>query len=718
MSLQLKNLLIGIAWKLNNNKFIYEKNQLLLQRMRERGEMEKSKLFSLALLLFLTATVFMPLATCPSTLTPLPSLMINFFKTQENVTAKEATTVNLTILHLSDMHSELLPWPLADYQTGKDNDPTVGGIARLATLVNEIRNEKSAENEAVLLLLAGDFLMGTPFTWIGTGVASPLNVSPEIHLLTLIGCDVIGLGNHEFDYTDHGLALILNNTNSTFDTWGLSLPPLLCSNLNITNDAYGLSAFIKKNYIMNITSSGQTVKIGFFALIGYNANGSIIFQRNIQILDPVEVAREQVGYLKGLGVDLIVLLSHSGWKEDVELAKKVPGIDVIIGGHDHELLEEPKYIIMPDGTNTTIVDAKAYLEYLGKLEVTLTLGNPGKGVHVRNYQAIAINDTIEENSTVLGELNTNYIPAINGILTRFGCPPYNEIIARGTVEIGSEDEEHPIGDLVTDAMRWAAANITGKPVDFAFIESGVLRHALNSKSGNITVYDAVSVAALGGIPYQGPYVGAPLCTFYLYGYEVKRALEFALAAGFLLQVSGLRYIYDPTGLPTMKVIRVEQITEDGKTIPIKDSQLYHVCVDVWIAAVIPTVSKEYPVFRIEPKYENGTPISMESEAAFIQEVLLFNDTSIVPEWQVLVTYLKDVLRGEIPEVYSKSQGRIVVWQWFVLNPEDVEVTLTLYALGSFIQSQSTHTSLMIGAAATTLLVIIITVATITSRKKK
>ncbi|MEM2046756.1 MAG: 5'-nucleotidase C-terminal domain-containing protein, partial [Candidatus Jordarchaeales archaeon] len=667
----------------------------------------------------LAAIALMPLATHAGASTP--PLMINSLGARGDVAAKEAVTVNLTILHLSDIHSELLPWPLADYKPGTENDPTMGGITRLAALVEQIRSEKSAGGEAVLLLVAGDFLMGTPFAWIGTGATSPLNVSPELHLLTLIGGEnlIVGLGNHEFDYTDHGLSIILNNTNSTFTDQGLTLPPILCSNLNITKDHYGLSAFIRKNHTMNVTTNGRTVKIGFFALIGYDANKSIIYQRNIQILDPVKVAREQVEYLKSQGVDLIVLLSHSGWKEDVELAKKVPGIDVIVGGHDHKLLEQPKYVARPDGTNTTIVDAKALMEYLGKLEISLTLGTPGKGVMVRSYQAIQINDTIPEtdNTTILGARDM-YISAIDGVIGNFGCPSHNKVVARGVVEIGSEDEEHPIGDLITDAMRWVAANITGKPVDFALIESGVLRHALKSESGNITVYDAVSVAALGGIPYQGPYVGSPLCTFYLYGYEVKKALEFALAAGFLFQVSGLRYVYDPTGLPTMKVMRLEQITDDGKIIPIEDDKLYHVCVDMWIASVIPTVNEEYPVFRIEPKYENGTPISMESEAVFIREVLLLNGTSIVPEWQALVVYLKDALGGEIPEKYSSAQGRIAVWQWFVLNPEDLGVTLTLYAVGSTVQSQATSASLMVGAAATALLVIIVAVATLTSRRKK
>ncbi|MEM4949422.1 MAG: bifunctional metallophosphatase/5'-nucleotidase [Candidatus Jordarchaeales archaeon] len=680
--------------------------------------MSRGKLLSLALSLLLVAVILAPLSVQNGGLTAAPLLATT--STNGVVTVKEVETVNLTILHLSDIHSELLPWPLADYQPGTNNDASVGGIARLATLVDQIRGEKAADGEAVLFLVAGDFLMGTSFTWIGTGATSPLNVSPELHLLTLIGGDslIIGLGNHEFDYTEHGLATILNNTNNTFAAWGLKLPPIICSNLNFINDTYNnLSGFIKKNHIVEVTTNGKSLKIGLFAVIGYDANKSAIYQRYIKITDPVEAAREQVEYLKSQGVDLIVLLSHSGWKEDKELAKKVPGIDVIVGGHDHKLLTEPIVVTRPDGTNTTIVDAKAYLEYLGVLEISVALGNAGKGVGVRSYTAKRIDDSIEENTTILSELNSKYIPAMNSLLANFGCPVHNEVIARGVVEIGSEDEEHPIGDLVADAMRWIAEKITGKQVDFALVESGVLRHALKSNSSNITVYDAVSVAPLGGIPYVGPYLGSPLCTFYLYGYEVKRALELALAMGFLLQVSGLRYVYDPTGLPTMKVIKLEKITDDGKIIPIKDNELYLVCVDMWIASVIPTVNKQYPVFRIEPKYENGTPIGTENEGEFISKVRLYNGTSIVPEWQAVVLYLKDELKGVIPDEYARAQGRIVAWQWFTVSPEDLAVTLNMYALGSILQSQAASASLKLGAAAATLLVIVIAVAVVTSRKK-
>nr|MDO8062624.1 bifunctional UDP-sugar hydrolase/5'-nucleotidase [Candidatus Freyrarchaeum guaymaensis] len=676
----------------------------------EGGNMERRKIALLLLSVLLAVGMVTPLAvsiSSPSLASPSP---VHFPEGQSRNAARESavTIVNLTILHTNDIHSHLLPWPVADYKDGVGNDQTIGGIARIATLVSQIRGEKSSIGEGVLLVDAGDFLMGTPFQW--TGVNSSKNVSAELHMMSLMGYDVICLGNHEFDYTDHGLAVILNNTNSS-----ITMPPILCSNLEIVNDAYGLSRFIKDNLTLTVTTNGKTVKVGFFSVIGYNANSSIIFQENFRILDPVTVAEEEVKYLKSQGVDLIILLSHSGWREDIELAKKVSGIDVIIGGHDHELLEQPKYVVRDDGTNTTIVDVKCYSEYLGKLEISFALGHPGQGVHVRAFQAIPINDSIAENATIKSELN-KYIPAINAILAEYGWSSYDQVIASGHVEIGSEEEEHAIGDLVADAMRWAAENITGEHVDFALVESGVLRQGMTSASGNITVYDAISVAPLGGIPYQGPYTGLYLCKFYIYGYEVKRALEFALAGGFFLQVSGLRYVYDPTGIPSQKVMRIDQITDSGEIVPIEDDKLYSVCVDVWTAALIPEVSKAYPIFRIEPKYANGTLIKTEPMEEYLASIMIVNGTKLVPEWHALTAYLKDALKGTVPDEYSKPQGRITAWQWFTLNPEDLATFLTLYAIGQAAVAPAASTSLMVGVAAAIILVGAAAAAAITSRR--
>ncbi|MHA1263237.1 MAG: metallophosphoesterase, partial [Candidatus Freyarchaeota archaeon] len=368
-----------------------------------------------------------------------------------------------------------------------------------ATKINEIRTAKSSIGEPVLTFMDGDFLMGTPFEWVGEKLTDDLNTSVELQLMSAayLNYTAVCLGNHEFDYSDHGLSLIFNNTNATLSG---NMPKILCSNLDMSNDTYNLKAFITRN--LTITTSNG-VKIGIFSLIGYNANSTMFFKGS-----------------------LIICLSHSGWKEDVALAQKVDGIDIILGGHDHILLEKQVIVNTPSG-NTTIVDAKCYAEYLGELEVTVkTDDHPGQGVYVRNYTTIHITDSIDEDETIADLVNA-YALGLNGYLSAMlgTAVQLNQTIASTQYNITGEygaSGETAIGDLVADAIRWQANNVSASDawVDFAFVPSGVIRHGIYTHNGNISFYDAVSVVPLGGVPYKGPYLGWLMCTFYLYGYEI------------------------------------------------------------------------------------------------------------------------------------------------------------------------------------------------------
>ncbi|MHA1644240.1 MAG: bifunctional metallophosphatase/5'-nucleotidase [Candidatus Freyarchaeota archaeon] len=664
-------------------------------------------------LLGLTAPV---IASAPSSLNSSVLLTANSLGTQNTGQPKAQQKLfhNLTILFHSDLHSELLPWPLADYVPGKGNDPTVGGMARVATKINEIRTAKSAVGEPVLTFMDGDFLMGTPFEWVGGQDASV-----ELLLMSADYLDytAVGLGNHEFDYSDHGLSLILNNTNTTL---GGKMPVILCSNLDMSNDAYNLKEFITRN--LTITTLNG-VKIGIFSLIGYNANSTMFFKGSYNILDPVAVAQEEVNYFKNKveGVDLIICLSHSGWKEDVALARKVDGIDIILGGHDHILLTSPVIVNTPSG-NTTIVDAKCYAEYLGELEVTVkTDDKPGQGVHVRAYNPIHITDAIEEDP-IMSALIDGYASALNTILSGMLGKPVqlNQTIAFTEYNITGEygaSGETAIGDLVADAIRWQANNVSDSDawVDFAFVPSGVIRHGIYTHSGNISFYDAVSVVPLGGVPYQGPYLGWLLCTFYLYGYEIKNAMEFSVYMGgdYFEQVSGLKLTYTPLGAPGSQVISIEQ-DANGTYVPLNSSKLYRVCVNLEAALLLPEIGQMYTMFQMIPRFSNGTPIPMTNSTEYVMNVLLLQTpgdiNTAIPEWLALVNYLSIAQSGTVDPAYNSTQGRISVWQ---LDPMSM---FTLYGLGQFVVSQQSSSSLMLGGLAGILLIVIVAAAVFLTRK--
>lgn len=672
--------------------------------------MKLLRITALIILLIFAFGIVIPAITISSNNIGSEENMILFFAPSGNhgFESKQDTVVNLTILHTGDIHSQLLPWPYAQYKPGINNDNTLGGIARLATLVNETRTEKKLVDEAVLLFDVGDFLMGTPFQYLGPN--STLNASPELHMMNLIGFNASCLGNHEWEYSVHGLSLILNNTNTTL---GGSMPLLLCSNLVLGEDSYGLGQFIENNKTLTVSTNGKTLTIGLFSLMGKNAMSAVFFKGKYNFSDPIQTAREQVTYFQNEGVDLIILISHMGYKDAIQLASSVSGIDLILAGHDHQLLEQP-IVVKTSVGNTTIVDAKSYLEYLGKLELSVKLGGPaGQGIGIRTYQAILIDDTIPENGIILTGLET-YIDAVNSLLSEWDVSSIDTVIAHvdfnltySTPGFEKPTGESPVGDLVADSMRWAASNVTGEYVDFAFVPSGTIKHGKYfCLNGDITVYDANSIIPFGGVPMQGPYRGWPICSFHLYGYEIKRMLEFSVLMGgdFFIQISGLRFTYALIGIPTMRVISIEQEI-NGTWIPLEMNKLYRIAISYEAAILIPQIGQLYPVFSIIPKNESGDPIPSNETIIYDAEERPF------PIHLGLIRFLTDYLEGTVPEIYNQSQNRAKA---VLANP--IHVLYLLNQVGQTIVSQSTTSNLLMGGVASLILIAVMAIGVIISRR--
>src|SRR3989304_101931 len=118
--------------------------------------------------------------------------------------AGETEELYFCILHTNDMHSELIPHsPAVDYRP-EEESPAVGGFARLATAVDEIRENKMKEGEPVLLFDAGDFLGGAAFAWLALN-----GYAAELTLMQRMGYDAVAIGNHEYDYGADVLAQYL-----------------------------------------------------------------------------------------------------------------------------------------------------------------------------------------------------------------------------------------------------------------------------------------------------------------------------------------------------------------------------------------------------------------------------------------------------------------------------------------------------------------------------
>jgi 5'-nucleotidase/UDP-sugar diphosphatase len=268
----------------------------------------------------------------------------------------------IVILHTNDLHSHLTGYaPESAYTPlSVNDDKTTGGFARIAAI---IKDEKNKNSGTTLVLDAGDFLMGTLFQGLETKTGF------QLRLMKTMGYDAVCIGNHEFDYGPEKLAEILSSS-----VRGGEIPPVLLSNAVFDKEKPEDDALenlfntgvVGRKYILE----RDNLKIGFFSLLGKVAVEDAAFAPPVTFSKQIPVAKKMVKELRAEDCDIIICLSHSGvckdrnnnWDgEDVELAKKVKGIDVVISGHTHTKLDKP---IIVNGV--PVVQTGAYGQYVGK----------------------------------------------------------------------------------------------------------------------------------------------------------------------------------------------------------------------------------------------------------------------------------------------------------------------------------------------------------------
>lgn len=228
----------------------------------------------------------------------------------------------LVILHANDTHSHLDPL----------RDGT-GGVIERAAYVDSVRAKRGAGN--VLLLHAGDFSQGTSYFTI-------LNGDLEIDVLNAMGYDCVCLGNHEFDNGLEELGRRLSALQC----------PVVCAN-------YDFTPFEAGKYIAPYTIVRKAgISIG---IIGLLCDVSSVVSRETADRMPYlgpdeEVANKWAKYLKEEALcDKVILLTHIGYEEDVALAPKLHGVDLIVGGHSHTFLDAPTVCKDADGKPLPVI---------------------------------------------------------------------------------------------------------------------------------------------------------------------------------------------------------------------------------------------------------------------------------------------------------------------------------------------------------------------------
>jgi 5'-nucleotidase len=228
----------------------------------------------------------------------------------------------------------------------------MGGVARRATLIQQIRNE----NPNTLLLDAGDIFQGTPyFNFYGGEL--------EFKLMSKMKYDASTIGNHDFDNGIDGLYAQLPHAEFDF----------ISSNYDFSNTV--MDGHIQKHKIF--TKDG--VKIGIFGL-GIELQGLVndSLYKETKYLDPIEVVQDMSRILKEeKNCDLVICLSHLGYEyssdkiSDIKLAKATENIDLIIGGHTHTFLDKPTIETNNAGKKVLVNQVGCYGLYLGKIDFYL-----------------------------------------------------------------------------------------------------------------------------------------------------------------------------------------------------------------------------------------------------------------------------------------------------------------------------------------------------------
>ena len=253
---------------------------------------------------------------------------------------------HITILHTNDVHSYIDPFPESD-----PRNPNMGGVARRATLISEIRKE----NPNVLLLDAGDIFQGTPyFNYYGGEL--------EFKLMSMMKYDASAIGNHDFDNGLEGLYKQLPHAKFDF----------LSANYDFRNTI--MDEHVKPYKIFKIDG----IKIGVFGL-GVELSG-LVDKKNYKetvYLNPIEISQDMAKILKTeKKCDLVICLSHIGYQykndpekpSDIKLAAATRDIDLIIGGHTHTFLEKPTLVKNLDGKDVLVNQVGCYGLNLGRID--------------------------------------------------------------------------------------------------------------------------------------------------------------------------------------------------------------------------------------------------------------------------------------------------------------------------------------------------------------
>ncbi len=472
--------------------------------------------------------------------------------------AATASPLHLVLFHTGDIHGRIAPYP--DSAAAGDPKPMIGGYATLKSVLTKARLETLPRGGLSLWLDTGDFFQGTPVVMETEG-------SCMIDLMNRVGCFAATLGNHEVDHTPKVLYERMR---------AAKFPFTVCNVFASGTDR------IMGNARPSIIVPFKGYKIAF---IGFLTPETVhmTFQRNLEGLefrDPKPILQKLVPDVRRRGADLVVLLSHRGIEYDRELARDLPGVDLILGGHSHTQMQTA---YRDETTGVVVSHSGTALKQVNRVDIRM----PAKGEKPTiAFEAITLSPASFTPDPEIAAVVASYVASTDKVM--------KQVIAETKVTLipGIPGGDSPLGNLICDSLR------EHSQTDFAFMNFGGIR--LPIYKGPITREDVfmlqpfdntVEVVTMTGAEvrklfeksFNARYVPMMAAdkeyaqrVYFVEASGVTR--DFHGASGYLLP-GNLNITYDPQ-LPAGQ--RITTITDDAGT-PLEASRTYTVAMSNFIA---------------------------------------------------------------------------------------------------------------------------------------
>ncbi len=360
-------------------------------------------------------------------------------------TQVSAEGARITLLHTNDMGE----------MAGK---PGYGGFPELATLLKQHRDE----NPTAITTFGGDLISPSLMSGLSKG-------TEMVAMMNALKLDVAVLGNHEFDF---GADVARARIKEAKFKW-------LASNVRAVDGEEALGStpqFLKK--VGDFT-------VGFFGLTTEETVDLSSPGEKVEFANVIETGKQMVAELKAKGADIVVALTHLDYAEDLELARQVKGIHVILGGHDHRVIARQE-------NGVSILQSGSDLRYLGILDLDVSeVEKRGKKKLqvIPSWEIVATKDVPADPE--VAKMVSDYAMALDKELE---VAVGNTNVELDTTRVSVRTKQTVFGQFIAEAMRQKVG------ADVGFTNGGGIRGDRTYKAGTtLTRKDILTELPFGNV---------------------------------------------------------------------------------------------------------------------------------------------------------------------------------------------------------------------------